>query len=227
MTEAEWISCEKPDLMLRHLKAIGATRWQRGQRRRKLRLLACAAFGQARHLLRPDYGVRAIELAERYADGAVEAAELRQLNQAIRAARLKADTPQWAAEGSIWTLLTPNDLTAAELALDQAIWGLEREAAPAKPNLFRKSLRQAQTPLIRDIFGNPFRTVVFDSRWRTADVTGLARAIYEDRAFDRLPLLADALMDAGCADEQVLGHCRSDGPHVRGCWVVDRELGLE
>jgi len=49
----------------------------------------------------------------------------------------------------------------------------------------------------------------------------LARGIYEDWAFDRLPLLADALMDAGCADEDVIGHCRSDSPHVRGCWVVD------
>jgi hypothetical protein len=52
----------------------------------------------------------------------------------------------------------------------------------------------------------------------------LATGIYEDRAFDRLPLLADALMDAGCADEQVLGHCRSDG-HVRGCWLLDLILG--
>ena len=56
---------------------------------------------------------------------------------------------------------------------------------------------------------------------------GLARGIYEDRAFDRLPLLADALMDAGCADEQILAHCRSEGPHVRGCWVVDLVLGKE
>ena len=71
---------------------------------------------------------------------------------------------------------------------------------------------------------NP-RPVAFDPRWRTADAVGLARGMYEDRALDRLPLLADALMDAGCADEQVLGHCRSEGPHVRGCWVVDLVLG--
>jgi hypothetical protein len=81
--------------------------------------------------------------------------------------------------------------------------------------------------LARCVFGNPFRPVAFDLRWRTADVLGLARGIYDERAFDRLPLLADALMDAGCADEQVLGHCRSDGPHVRGCWVVDLVLGKE
>jgi hypothetical protein len=87
--------------------------------------------------------------------------------------------------------------------------------------------RREQVPLFRDIFGNPFRPVAFDLRWRTADVLGLARGIYDERAFDRLPLLADALMDAGCDREDVLAHCRSDGPHVRGCWVVDLVLGKE
>ena len=77
--------------------------------------------------------------------------------------------------------------------------------------------------LLRDIF--PFALTPAEPRWRTADVVGVARGIYEDRAFDRLPLLADALMDAGCDSEDILAHCRSDGPHVRGCWVVDLALG--
>jgi hypothetical protein len=81
------------------------------------------------------------------------------------------------------------------------------------------------TSLVRDIFGNPFRPVALDPRWRTADALGLARGIYEDRAFDRMPLLADALMDAGCDDEQIISHCHSPGPHIRGCWVVDLVLG--
>ena len=81
--------------------------------------------------------------------------------------------------------------------------------------------------IIRDLFGDPFRPVAFDLRWRTTDAIGLARAIYDDRAFDRLPILADALMDAGCDDEDILAHCRTDGPHVRGCWVVDLVLGKE
>jgi hypothetical protein len=63
-----------------------------------------------------------------------------------------------------------------------------------------------------------------DPRWRTADVLGLARAVAEGAA-DRLPLLADALMDAGCDDAEVLAHCREAGPHGRGCWVADRLLG--
>jgi len=63
--------------------------------------------------------------------------------------------------------------------------------------------------------------------WRTGDVLGVARGIYEDRAFGRMPLLADALMDAGCDQDDILTHCRSEGSHVRGCWVVDLVLGKE
>jgi len=79
--------------------------------------------------------------------------------------------------------------------------------------------------LFRCIFGNPFRPVALDPAWRTEAVVGLATGIYADRAFDRLPVLADALEDAGCANADVLGHCRGPGPHARGCWVVDLLLG--
>jgi hypothetical protein len=79
--------------------------------------------------------------------------------------------------------------------------------------------------LIRDIFGNPFRPVTLDPRWLTASVLDLARAIYDERAFEWMPILADALMDAGCGHEDILLHCRGNGPHVRGCWVVDLLLG--
>ena len=79
--------------------------------------------------------------------------------------------------------------------------------------------------LIRDVFGNPFRPVTVDPRWLTSDVLALARSLYDERAFDRMPILADALQDAGCTDEKVLAHCRGEGPHCRGCWVVDLLLG--
>ena len=79
--------------------------------------------------------------------------------------------------------------------------------------------------VIRDIFGNPFRPVTADPAWLTSDVVALATSIYAEKAFDRLPILADALQDAGCDNADVLDHCRSDGPHVRGCWVVDLLLG--
>jgi hypothetical protein len=86
---------------------------------------------------------------------------------------------------------------------------------------------EGQSILLRDIFGNPFRRVAIDPRWLTSSVLDLARAIYDDRAFERMPVLADALMDAGCDNDDILDHCRGDGVHVRGCWVVDLLLGKE
>jgi hypothetical protein len=84
-----------------------------------------------------------------------------------------------------------------------------------------------KSAFVRDIFGNPFRPVTFNPAWRTSNVTALAQAIYDDRAFDRLPILADALEDAGCDRVDILNHCRQPGEHVRGCWVVDLVLGKE
>ena len=85
-----------------------------------------------------------------------------------------------------------------------------------------------QTNSVRDIVGNPFRAVTADPRWLTSDVVALAASIYAERAFDRLPILADALQDAGCENADVLGHCRDPQlTHVRGCWVVDLVLGKE
>ena len=102
--------------------------------------------------------------------------------------------------------------------------------------------------LLRDIFGNPFRRFernpvwlasvpakfrdtanhlpgVFNATWLTATVVSLARGIYDERRWQDMPLLADALEEAGCADEAILTHCRAATEHVRGCWVVDLLLG--
>lgn len=84
----------------------------------------------------------------------------------------------------------------------------------------------AQANLLRDIFGDPFEFIAFDPDWRSANVVGIAEGIYADRAFDRLPILADALQEAGCERPEILGHCRGNGPHVRGCWVVDHILEM-
>jgi len=83
-----------------------------------------------------------------------------------------------------------------------------------------------QGHLLRDVFGNPFRPVSADPSWLTSTVVDLAQGIYQERAFDRMPILADALMDAGCNNEEVLHHCRSEDPHVRGCWLIDSLLGM-
>jgi hypothetical protein len=87
--------------------------------------------------------------------------------------------------------------------------------------------KAAQAALLRDIFGNPFRPVTFAPSWRTDTVLSLARQMYDLRDFSAMPILADALQDAGCDNDDVLDHCRGPGPHVRGCWVVDLVLGKE
>jgi hypothetical protein len=74
---------------------------------------------------------------------------------------------------------------------------------------------------------NPFRPVAFDPRWRSESAVSLARTAYDTRDFTLLPILADALEEAGCDNADVLTHCRGDGPHVRGCWVVDGVLGKQ
>ncbi len=78
---------------------------------------------------------------------------------------------------------------------------------------------------LREMVGNPFRPVSRDPQWLTSDVVQLARGIYDERAFDRMPILADALQDAGCDNDDVLNHCRADTIHARGGWVVDLVLG--
>jgi hypothetical protein len=94
--------------------------------------------------------------------------------------------------------------------------------------------RKALGRFLHDLVGNPFRPYRFEPSWRTSTVVGLAKAILSDRAFDRMPILADALLDADCDEESVLRHCRGteahapDGPaHSRGCWVIDLILETE
>jgi hypothetical protein len=84
-----------------------------------------------------------------------------------------------------------------------------------------------QALLLRDIFGNPFRPVTLSPNWLTSRVASIVQAIYDERVFDRLPGLVDALEEARCTDADLVAHCRSPGPHVRGCWVVDMLLGKE
>ena len=89
--------------------------------------------------------------------------------------------------------------------------------------------RKRKASIIRDLFGPfPFRAVTLNRgwpAWNDGAVGKMARTIYDERAYDLLPLLADALEDAGCTDKDILGHCRGGGDHVRGCWVVDLVLG--
>ncbi len=90
-----------------------------------------------------------------------------------------------------------------------------------------RSENLALARLLREQLGNPFRPFRFEDRWRTETVVALATGIEAERAFDRMPILADAIEEAGCDDEAVLRHCRGPEPHARGCWVIDLILNRE
>lgn len=123
-------------------------------------------------------------------------------------------------DGEFQVMSLDDTLLAANQASYQAIFGVPNTIAVAE-------VLALQAEHFRDIIGNPFRRIRFDPRWRTDDVIGLARGIELEQDFSRLPILADALMDAGCDDDDMLAHCHFAGPHVQGCWVVDLALGTE
>jgi hypothetical protein len=206
MTEAEWRTCEDLRRMLELVRGRADER--------KLRLLVCA---ECRHWSIITKGVfqQAVEVAERYADGLATEEE-----------RLQA----WRATDSRVRRRAHSSLAPYLLAVHAAVEGYEEYAEPNWNALaaFRKYRTDAaQAQLFRDIFGPlPFRPASIEPGWLTSDVVALARSIYDDCAFDRLPILADALQDAGCENADVLDHCRDPQlTHVRGCWVIDLMLG--
>ncbi|VTR93300.1 Uncharacterized protein OS=Sorangium cellulosum (strain So ce56) GN=sce5710 PE=4 SV=1 [Gemmata massiliana] len=169
---------------------------------RKLRLFGCAEF---RLQLRPpedicdEYGYGILRVTERYADGQITADELAQANE-----RVRGDERDFYP--SIAWFVSSDDVFL-------------RGAAPRY--LGRNS------DIIRCVFGNPFRSITFLPDWRTSTAVTLAAQMYESRDFGAMPILGDALQDAGCDNEDVLNHCREPGVHVRGCWVADLVLGKE
>ncbi len=125
-----------------------------------------------------------------------------------------------------------DDFTDAAEAATEAVNAVTR-AIPENARGYNKRYRDVsnsetayQANALREIFGNPFRAVTLDQAWLTSDVLALTRGIYEEKAFDRMPILADALQDAGCTNEAVFLHCRDTSiTHIRGCWVLDLLLG--
>jgi hypothetical protein len=222
MTEAEWLACGDPAPMLEFVRHNASDR--------KCRLVACACCRALDHIV-DDRQRQAVEAAEQFADGKMGSREFWRASDGFSNKHHQffdavSDGDRHPAPSVVSDCLV--SCACVHEPRDQGEpWDGACDATFTAGYVSPPDLRSVRGHLIRDIFGNPFRPVAFDPRWRTADALGLARAVYEDRAFDRLPLLADALMDAGCAGEQILDHCRGPGPHVRGCWVVDLVLGKE
>ena len=115
--------------------------------------------------------------------------------------------------------------TKSAAAFDAEVKGENKKKRRRKWSQGYSSEAIVHADFLRDIFGNPFRPVAFVPEWRTSSAVALADAMYQSRDFGPMPILADALEEAGCTNADILSHCRGDGPHVRGCWVVDLVLG--
>lgn len=214
LTERQWLNCTEPHRLVHHFRFLG--------HERKLRLFACACARSVGHSLTTITGRRVVEVAERFADGMAGPEEL-------AAAHAAACCPYREYPCDVGE---KNGFDAALYAavvcyyLDDNLMPFPNEAI-GSPECERAEKRNDRQHLffLRDIFGNPFRPIEIEFKWLTAEVRELASAIYSDRDFDRLAILAKALRDAGCEQKDILAHCRADGPHVRGCWVLDLILG--
>jgi hypothetical protein len=239
VTEAEWLACTDPQRMLECLRGKVSDR--------KLRLYACACCRQVWDLLLDERSRTAIEVAEQYADGLTTDETLAIIRNSARlarrtvkrTARLTRFSPPFDAARAAETVVSTS-VEGAVSAVSSVASAVGHQAMPDTTNGDFDDAYEAiwhfkmfhVCPLLRDLFGNPFRSGAVSPSWLTPPVLALAQAAYEERALPagtldttRLAVLADALEDTGCDNPDLLGHLRSPGPHVRGCWAVDLVLG--
>jgi hypothetical protein len=230
MRESDWVKAADPDPMLNYLRGRASDR--------KLRLFAAACCRDVWPLL-DARGRAAVEMVERFADGKATLREITAARTAALAAERgggaagqAARAAYWAAScqagESVWNVCAAAAGAAAMAAArDAQTTGSDRRSAWENAHA---SVATLQASRLRECFGNPFRPPAIRPEWLAwnGGIVGLlARAVYEEGAFDRLPVLADALEEAGCTDAEVLGHLRGPVSHVRGCHVVDLLIGRE
>jgi hypothetical protein len=226
MTESDWATCSEPDKMLRYLKK----EWPTKASERKLRLFVCSCCRLTWHLMVLETAHTATCIAEEFADGHVDEMrrdaakysvntgphQLPPWNTASYLAVLACDTRLWDAAHQAAALSNQVRAKTTQLA-HQA----NRDRKRTKTTLGNE--RRLTSHLLRCIFGNPSRPITLEASLSLA-VVQMAQAIYEDRAFERMPVLGDALEESGVSDSELLAHCRVDTLHARGCHVIDAIL---
>jgi hypothetical protein len=218
MTEDEWMACGDPWPMVESLRGKGSDR--------KLRLFACACIRFRFPTLVAERPKRALEASERFADGHASADDL---NAACTIHGSRNLAPPY---GTVYCTCLPEAFAAATHVPLLCVRLAGSRGVPGTMCWRSASNEQKmQASLLRDVFGNPFRPTTLEPawlRWNDGTVAKMAQAVYDERRFADLPILADALEEAGCDDEDILGHCRRQGAeHVRGCCVLDLLLGKE
>jgi hypothetical protein len=219
----DWLLCGDPEAMLRFVGRSGYSG-------RKLRLFACACARRIEALLTDERLRQLIGVGEAYAEGMVRQSVL----ESAFSSAGQVNQPDFFAIEREWTESDTRAVNAASAALSiahvaslEAAKGVARHIASAVAGEAVAEEKWHQAEILRDVLGSPFHPVILDPAWRTSTTTHLAATIYDDRAFDLQPILADALEEAGCTDAAILAHCRGPGPHVRGCWVIDLLLGKQ
>jgi hypothetical protein len=194
---------------------------------RKLRLVACAYARNAWDLLTDERSRNAVQVAESFADSNCNLGHLNfaQDDAALVASHsLKRDPNSLGTRAERLAVAATNEDAYAAVFMGTVDVPHLYPSCVGYGSEFNNSCRE-QSPLLRDIFGNPFRPVTFDPAWRAADTSGIAARMYDSRDFSAMPILADALEEAGCTNPDLLLHAREPGVHIRGCWVVDLVLG--
>jgi hypothetical protein len=194
---------------------------------RKLRLFAVACSRRIGHLLVDERSWNVVEILEQHAEGRID---YREVSAAVvqNYGFIQTVPPYTSAYSSAAAVAA-----AAGEAAWAAAWNVVSDARGAlNANVGGSGTAEAnqQAFLLRDIIGNPLRSVFPDPSWRhwqDGTLVKLAQALYDDHQFEDMPILGDALEEAGCTSEDILHHCRRPGAHVRGCWVVDLVLSKE
>ena len=237
VTEAEWKACTDPGPMLEFLRGKASDR--------KLLLFACGCCHRLWHLLLDERSRLAVKVTERFADGTATSQDQEQAFQANwdfnEGMEGDSGLAAIAAHSAACSRLkTPPqfEIHPLENANSASRWAAHAVASPKADRIsvddeFHDlvpwvSERTAQAALLRCIIGPlPFRPVLLPSALLSSNLIALTQGIYADRRFEAIPVLADALEEAGCYDAEIMNHCRELRPHSRGCWVVDLLLAKE
>lgn len=218
MKRKEWLTENDPEAMVRYLQ-------EKGQSDRKLRLFMVACCDQIQDyygstLADPQSYIR---VAEAYADGQTSGEELEKAYS-------------WTGEMSGWDcpLFAISCACHADVAqgLDEILpfvlwpdlgWNEMnwRGPPPQEESSVHGEQKVAIATLLREMFRGPRAPVLRPKPWRTDSVLGIAQTIYQKKQFEDMPVLGDALEDAGCDQEEALSHCREGDHHARGCWLLD------
>jgi hypothetical protein len=252
MTEEEWLTSDNPEAMVRCLESLGALSkrkmrlfgvaccrqvWAAVLRDDRCRRAVEAAELFADDPRNPDALSRVSGEADDTSDEAELDAGIGAMfgkSNGLDPARSIANAACYVSSPSLTISLvlavmrataTAMPTAASPVSRSRPIRRVTRATGSATPTTPTPRIETNQHFLLRDIFGNPFRPVAFDPAWRSDTVVSLARHIYDSRDFSPMPILADALQDAGCGNADILNHCRDENQvHVRGCWTVDLVL---